>query len=312
MGLFGKKDPAEQPPQEPLKQDRAQQDQFQQVFFMHLLFREKPELPSEAALLDALRKRFGEVDLVVPFKDEKGGDNRLVSFGVKKYTCEFQDGSMPAQIMMYGFDAHKENDALTPLQRSQFWDVPDGGAVYDSCPYAIWLSDFMAATLPAEDRCNLLMDWLEVALELLPQCTAVYTPSSGKLILADALRQSKFTGMDRYIANCVNVRFFNIDGTEDDHIVDTTGLYSIHLPDIQYHFHGLNPDSVVNHAYNFASYILANPGAIKDGDTVDGIDPATGQMSQDAQWVCGYEEALIQPVRPVLDVHTGPNAAGQR
>ena len=43
-----------------------------------------------------------------------------------------------------------------------------------------------------------------------------------------------------------------------------------------------------------------------------GIDPATGAMCRDIQWRCQYEDALIQPVRPVLDVCPGPFAAGQR
>ena len=42
------------------------------------------------------------------------------------------------------------------------------------------------------------------------------------------------------------------------------------------------------------------------------IDPATGAMCRDIQWRCQYEDALIQPVRPVLDVCPGPFAAGQR
>ena len=72
----------------------------------------------------------------------------------------------------------------------------------------------------------------------------------------------------------------------------------------------MDPNWVVNHAYNLASYILANDNPIQDGETVDGVEG--GQMSRNLQWKCQYEDALIQPSRGVLDIHMGPFASGQR
>ena len=65
----------------------------------------------------------------------------------------------------------------------------------------------------------------------------------------------------------------------------------------------MDPNWVVNHAYNVASYILANDNPIEDGETVDGVED--GQMSRDVQWKCRYEDALIQPPRAVLDINMG-------
>ena len=67
---------------------------------------------------------------------------------------------------------------------------------------------------------------------------------------------------------------------------------------------------MVNHAYNVVSYILEHDNPIKDGETVDGVED--GQMSQDIQWKCRYEDALIQPARPVLDICMGEFASGNR
>ena len=318
MGLFGKKKAAKEPsppekcsgqaaPQPVLQQDGTTQDTFQHVFFLQLLFRKTPTPPSAEALQATAEAKFGPVDIITG-RDGQG----LCSFAVKKYTCHFKDASLPAQVNFYSLLEGGAKKELPPLQRTQFWDVPDGAALYDSCPHILALSDFMSAGLPVRDRCNLLMDWLEASLTLLPDCAAVFTPSSGKLVTAESVRTSPAQGPDRFIAHCVNARFFNIDGTQDDHIVDTTGLFSIDLPDLQYHFHTLDPNFVVNHAYNLASYLLANPEAIRSGDTVDGIDPATGTICRDIQWRCQYEDALIQPIRPVLDVCPGSFAAGQR
>ena len=59
----------------------------------------------------------------------------------------------------------------------------------------------------------------------------------------------------KFIHYAVNVRFFNIEGTNDK-IVDTIGMSTLFLPDLQYHFHDVNPNEVVNHAYNVLSYIF--------------------------------------------------------
>ena len=41
-------------------------------------------------------------------------------------------------------------------------------------------------------------------------------------------------------------------------LVDTLGMSLLFLPDLQYHFRGLEPNLIVNHAYNTASYLLIN------------------------------------------------------
>ena len=46
----------------------------------------------------------------------------------------------------------------------------------------------------------------------------------------------------------VNVRYFSIQGT-NDMMVDSVGMSTLFLPDLQYHFHGVDPNHVVFHAY---------------------------------------------------------------
>ena len=107
----------------------------------------------------------------------------------------------------------------------------------------------------------------------------------------------------------MNARFFNVEGT-GDMVVDTVGMSTLYLPDLQYHFHDMDPNWVVNHASNVASYILENDCPIQSGETVDGVE--NGTISRNVQWKCQLEESLIQPPRPVLDVHMGQFAAGGR
>lgn len=93
-------------------------------------------------------------------------------------------------------------------------------------------------------------------------------------------------------------------------LVDTLGMSTLFLPDLQYHFHDLDQNEVVRHANNLASYILQNDNPIKDGDTVDGLE--NGRITHKVKWECHYKNALVQPPRAVLDFHTGPFASGGR
>ena len=111
--------------------------------------------------------------------------------------------------------------------------------------------------------------------------------------------------VDEYIWNLIEEHI-----VKPHMLIDTVGMSTLFLPDLQYHFHDMDPNWVVNHAYNVASYILANDNPIQDGETVDGVE--NGQMSREFQWKCQYEDALIQPPRGVLDINMGDYASGKR
>lgn len=167
----------------------------------------------------------------------------------------------------------------------------------------------LGAALDYADRAEMLIEFLDALIELFPTYEAVYFQSSGKMFTAEKIRSSESLRNNRFIYSAVNVRFFNIQGT-NDMIVDTVGMSILGLPDLQYHFHGFDPNDVVNHAYNMLSYIFDNDCSIKNGDTIDGLE--NGKMSMEVQWKCQFEESLIQPVRDVIDVCMNEFASGQR
>lgn len=94
----------------------------------------------------------------------------------------------------------------------------------------------------------------------------------------------------RFIYYAVNVRLFNIQDS-DDMIVDTVGMSTLFLPDLQYHFHDMDPNAVVNHAYNVLNYIFDNDNPIKSNDHIDGI--RNGKISQDVQWNVQYKNSYF-------------------
>lgn len=146
-------------------------------------------------------------------------------------------------------------------------------------------------------------------MEMFPTCKAVLFETSKKMLSRDKIVNCIVPLESRFIYYAVNVRFFNIQGT-NDMMIDTLGMSTLFMPDLQYHFNGIDPNAVVNHAYNVLSYIFDNDNPIKSGDHIDGIKD--GKMSMDVQWNVHYEDSLIQPIREVIDINMGEYASGTR
>ena len=272
------------------------------VFIIKLLFREPPKLPDKETMIAVMERRVNNVDCF--WHDEKGA-----GFAAKNYLAHFKEGDIHPQLMVTDCVAF-DGAELGTFERSQMWDcMDDKDRILDECKYQVIATDMMAAVLEPKNRAALDMDFLEALVELYPGCEAVLIHSAGKLLLPDAIRNHTLTREQRFIKFAVNARFFSIQGT-DDMLVDTLGMGTLYLPDIQYHFHGMDPNWVVQHAYCIADYILSNDNPIRSGDPIDGI--VDGQFTQNVQWRCQYENALIQPAREVIDICMNEYAAGNR
>lgn len=302
MGLFKKSKKEENEPV--LEQDLTQGDvRPGMVFAMQLLMKEKCEMPAREDMLSALGKRLGEVECFTY-------DEKMAGFAPKKYTAEFKEGSMPPMLVTMGC-TEREKDDIDALTRSQMWDCKNADEILSSCKYMVLASDMLGGAIKDyKERADMLMDYMEALMEIYPQCEAVLITFSGKLFSREQIVNHKIPRKDRFIYFGVNVRFFRINGTEDDMMVDTLGMGTLYLPDLQYHFHGMDPNWVINHAYNLLSYIYDNDAPIKDGETIDGI--ADGRIDKNVYWKCHYEDALIQPMRPVMDICMNEYAAGKR
>lgn len=285
------------------KQDRKTKErQPGGPFLITMLFKEPVGLPATQRVDEVCRKHLGHVEC-------HGDDGESVHILALDHIVEFKDGKAPVQFLMTScedFDGKTVDD----FTRSQMRDCRENrDRILEECRYSMLATDILARGLPPLERADMEMDYLEALAELFPSCEAFYFNRSGKLFEAEEIRSNQIEGPDRFIRYAVNVRFFRIQGSEDM-LIDTLGMDTLFLPDLQYHFHGLDPNWVVNHAYNVASYLLTSGNEIESGETVDGIK--NGEMDQSVQWKCQYEDALIQPNRPVLDINTGKYASGNR
>lgn len=271
-------------------------------FIIQMLFKEPVEMPNQEQILDIMKRHIGKVECFCC-------DEKMTGIAALEHIAEFQDGTSPVQLFIMGCSSF-EGKGFDEFLKSQMWDCQnDRDRIFEECQYQVMATDMLAGALAAQERADLDMDFMEALAELFPTCEAFYFQNCGKLFLAEDVRGHQFCGCDRFIHFGVNVRFFNIHETEDM-LIDTVGMSTLFLPDLQYHFRKLDPNWIANHGYQVASYILNNENPIKDGETIDGI--AKGNLIRKIQWTCRYEESLIQPAREVIDIHTGKYAAGNR
>jgi hypothetical protein len=271
------------------------------VFTIQLLMKEKCSMPAKDTMDAVMKKHLGNVN-------NFAYDDKSAGYEAAKYKAVFEEREVPPLLMMTEC-CEFDPDTIDAFKRSQLWDCPEHDKILDECKYQVIATDMFGAAVEAADRAEMLMDFLEALIELYPSCEAVYFQNSDKMFTAKAVRECPMSREDRFVYFAVNVRFFNIQGTEDM-LVDSLGMSVLFMPDVQYHFHGADPNYVVQHAYTVLSYIFAANCPIKNGDTIDGLKD--GEMSADVQWKCHFEDSLIQPTRPVIDICMNEFASGDR
>lgn len=273
------------------------------VFVIHLLMDQKCDMPDKQFMHDVMNKHFGETDCFCH-------DEKCAGFSAKKYLVHYEKDNVdvPPHLMITGC-CKIDQPVMDELSISQLWDCRNGSEILEGCEYQVLATDMMAAGLHYKNRAEMLVNYIEALAELYPSCKAFVFETSKKMLTREAILNCSMPKESRFIYYAVNVRFFNIQGT-DDMLVDSIGMSTLFLPDLQYHFHGMSPNAVVNHAYNLLSYIYENENPIKSHDHIDGTDGDV--MSQEIQWDLQYEDSLIQPVRAVIDVNMGEYASGNR
>lgn len=272
------------------------------MMMAQLLFREQPKQADPEALKDALEPLIGEISNITD-KPE------VPMFSCAKYKAAFKDTPQGMPVLANYIGPHEFSaEKLDDITRSQFWDFREGSI--DDFKYCVDTFTMLGAGLHYKEQAELLLAQVDAALKCYPDCEAIYVPHSGKLTTPEDFEQCKqFDLGGRFIRLAVNARFFTISGSEDM-VVDTLGFYAFGGADVQLHFHGIDPNHAVRYVYNIASYQFANEFPVKSGETIDGIE--NGEIVMHIQWKARYEDSLIQPVRPVLDINCGRFAAGNR
>ena len=254
------------------------------VFEALLLFDKEPKALQPELICQALAARFD---------------------GAERIEGRYQLGAYGVAVQVGAPNAF-DHTTISDFVRGQMWNVKDANGLLSGCTYAVRLADDNALKMEYKQRGKMLTQLIEAGLALYPDCVAVFVPASGRLVTAEQVRNNPARGGDRFLYLCVNTRLFSISGTNSDMMIDTVGLYLLGLPDVQYHFHTLNPNKVIKHAYSVASLLYAVGAVMKSGETIDGMDDYG--VTKEIRWPFQYEPALIEPPRTVMAITPGEYA----
>jgi hypothetical protein len=234
--------------------------------------------------------------------DSSGGADTYLLFH-QQHPIQYTDGVGPAQTAFLA--AHKPidvNSYTDDIQQS--WRFRDCEAVLTLSKHTLFVTELMARLLEPADRVRLFHGVLQAAVEITHPEALVFKHSQQVVQPGDYLEAVDKKPILR--PGTLNVRFFNIEDSDGDMLMDTRGLDEIGLHDLQCHFRKLDPHDVSNVLYNTAVYIFENGAVIEAGHTVAGVGP-------NSNWVCQFENSMVEPARELLDLNPGPGfAAGNR
>ena len=283
-----------------------------EIMMVQLLFKNKPKSSKTEELRSALEKYAGDLGEIPYAETAKESKGDMFMFPLLKHKAIFKDKPDGVPVIASFLSADVESGIeVDDMTRSQFWDVPNGNDIIDECKHTILLNTMFGRALPYREQAEILLAQVDAAIDCYPECTGIFVQSSGKLITPEMFKAQRSAGLsERFINLFVNVRFFNLADT-DEMIVDSLGFYVFGGADVQVHFKGMDPNHVVNYVYNIACYQFDNDFPIKSGETIDSLDEY-GKIQMTPQWKVQYEDALVPPLRPVLDVNCGKYAGGNR
>ena len=264
---------------------------------VRLLYRERPPL-NEINLLQTMREHCGRVD---PHKLDK----HMLVFMLLDHVVTYSEGAVPAQATIVLEDPPLDlGKFASALQQS--WDWKEARSTVAECRAGILVADLLAGALPYKERLALFQNVILSVLQCAP-CQAMHWIRSECVVNPEAYLRSKAPDDYDPIFPAINVRLFNITNRGPGEVLmDSVGLATLGVPDVQCHFVGLDPTAVARMLFNTAYYLFDRGDVIGDGHTVEGILP--GQ-----RWRCQHEDALLPPHRVVLDINPGPpHAAGKR
>jgi hypothetical protein len=269
-------------------------------YAVELLCKQVPAI-AKPELLRAIRKHCPEV---LPL-DGKESSN-LLSFIHPDHLVEFGEKEIPAQTFIAPTEKvfKVTGDVAEALKQS--WGFEGAEAVVKGCRATVLVTDLMSSNLDYQERLELFQNALAGALEVIKTEAIFWQPSQQIISAKRYLEAHKAGDPELFFTGALNVRMFNISNSSGDMLMDTLGLSALGLPDLQCHFHDLDPSEVARVLGDTAYYLFQEGDVFEDGNTVPGVDPKS-------KWRCRHEDALLEPLRPVVDLDPGKHhAAGKR
>lgn len=263
-------------------------DAFAETYSVELCMKEKPVI-IENKLLENMKKYCGNVELV------SNKDNNI-SFAFTDYILEYKNASVPVSIVISLFDQKPQREKLKRSLK-QSLSLSNKESI-EECKFTVLVTDIMAIGLEYTKRIELFQKALYAIVELMP-CEGIHFHLTEQVLSReDYLENNPLNDDYDLLFGALNVRLFNIEGKENEYLMDTLGLSAVGLCDLQCHFKNLDPDEVSNILYSYGYYIFDNLDAAENMKTIEGVNKGE-------EWTCLHEVSLAEPERVVLDINPG-------
>lgn len=265
-------------------------DGFVDVYSVELYMNKYP-IVFENKLLESIRKYCGNVDIIAN-KDSN------ITFAFMDHILEYKNANVPPGIAITIIDQGPDKEKLKK-SLGQSWNYSNKNELVESCKVKVIVSDFLAIGLEYNKRVELFQKALYAIVEVLP-CQLISFHITEQLITRDEyLENNPLDEEYDPLFGMLNVRKFNIEGKENEYIMDTLGLSAIGLCDLQCHYKNLDTNQVSDLLYSYGYYIFDNPDAAENINEIEGIP------LKSSRWKCQHEVAIVEPERIVLDINPG-------
>ncbi len=260
---------------------------FLEKYEVTLYFEEQPTLKGEA-LLNGIKNRLGKAVLLT----EEAG---TISFELEDYTLTDSEEKVAFDVKLTDIGPIP---AVFEKYASQSWSWPEASDLTGRINYQLTLSDRIGYGLPPKERVVLF----QVALYCLTEYTGpigIQWHASHQLI-DPAVYLGNVPGDEDYdlLFGPLNVRLYSVKDTEDDTVMDTVGMAALGIVDIQCCFYGFDKEAMADLLYHYGTYVFWNGDVIKEGQTIEGINPVE-------KWGVRHELSQLEPRRPVINI--GPD-----
>lgn len=260
---------------------------FAQVYSIQLLFKDDVTIDYQL-IYEYMKQTFGYVEIL--------SIDTIATYALKDYLVTYRSGEQaPFQLMLTDIEALSPTD-VDESALLQCWNTNNPRQLLNQCHYKITIADFMSSRMPRVLRCQILAQYLDIMLSLYPECIALYFPHAQKFMSINAYLHSQWDDKKlHFLDGGLNIRLYIIENS-DAMIVDTTGMRSIGLPDLQMRFYKLDVDEVVAYIYQLASQLFLC------GDSYNGGDFIVGRYAYES-WQLYHMNSMLPPLRLVLDIY---------
>jgi hypothetical protein len=264
---------------------------FETGYRVEWLYQDQPSLDA-SAIHEAL-----QIALPASLVKELGPGNLSVEH--TGHIVKFADGQGKAitAVLLAKDRPVSLEEFQTAVEQTWSWPRVDAKARIGRSTRRIVVMDLMSLGQPYQTRLQLVYAVARaVATTTKPE--VAYWHPAGWMVAPERLT-------DDPLDAALNVRLFRVEDHPGDLVMDTLGLAALGVPDVQCHFHGLEPGRVAGFLRGVGAYIFERGDVFEDGHTVQGIEKTD-------RWACRHEMALLPPQRAVIDINAGPHYTNRK